>query len=139
MNEEIVIPSLNLNNDKLSDPQDKLAYLIKFVLLSPGFTSSFMEHSLISFRKLEAAYGRDKGNFASILQEKLNGAVFNMFPDAGYKVSVTTEDNEDGTGFAVTISITNASGVPVIGTDKIYVTDGNNLNINYVTGLIKYE
>lgn len=120
-----VIPTLHSGPTQvLKNKDDIVAYIIRHSLMNPGFTSSFIEGRLISFRKLEAEYETDREGLAEAYSSKLKIAFQNLFPDDNISVTVDTYDIDDAK-YGLTINVTDTSAVPLVVSGKIEVSDGD--------------
>lgn len=109
----------------LRKPQDVIAYLIRFVLLSPGFTSDHIEDELVSFRTLEAEFGLDKQELANRLELKLKNVISHFYPNDGIAVTVESYDIEDEPNkYGLKIDVTNSStNEPIMLATNVVVED----------------
>jgi hypothetical protein len=90
-----VIPSLTINQPFIKDRASKLAYLIKFALHNPGWTSSLIENQLVSMRNIEAKCGNDHAAVATMLQQQLSAAMHLHDDDADVSVTVGVNDQNE--------------------------------------------
>ena len=115
-----VIPVLSINTDQLTKKEDQIAYIIRHAFYNPGWTSSQIEGSLISMRRLLAHYEYDRNEFVNGLKQKLELAVKHLYANMNVSVdSVLLSPNT----YKVVISITNDQGVPVLSSSNIKVVD----------------
>lgn len=116
-----VIPSLSLNMPLITDPKEQVVYLLKHAFHNPGWTSSFIEDSLVSMRKLRAQYTEDKTKFTSALQIYLQNAIQRYQPS--FRVEVSSRDVDVNT-YTLVIAITDSMNRLVLSTSDIKVIDG---------------
>ena len=116
-----VLPTLNINQPIIDDPSQIAVSLLKFAFWNPGSTSSYLEHMLISMRKLRASTGQDITKFPNALQYQLDAAI-KRYNDR-YTASVTSE-RLSPTTYKLVISIRDTAGVPLINIDDIVIDDG---------------
>lgn len=130
---KIAVPTLHSrSNPYLESPANTALYLIRFYFANPGSVSSVMNNEIISFRRTEAKYGKDKNKLAEEIGNELTAAMNRYYPDEGYIATVSVEDIE-GTGtdgsllgnYGITIAITNSDGVPVCPRSGITVAKDN--------------
>jgi aspartate/tyrosine/aromatic aminotransferase len=88
MAKQPVIPVLSINTDQITKRDDQLAYLLRHAFYNPGWTSSQIESSLVSMRRLLAQYEDDPAEFANALKQRLEAAVQRLY--AYCRVNVTT-------------------------------------------------
>lgn len=117
----IVIPTLNINQPIITQSSDQMAYLLKFMFWNPGWTSSIVESTLLSLRKLRAKYTEDISTYPQAIEALLKMAVYNY--NTQWTASVRTDRIEDRT-YALVISIVGNDGVPIINNDSIVIRDG---------------
>ena len=112
----------------ISNPADIVAYLIRHSLKNPGFTSSFIENDLISFRKLEAEY-TDKLNLIAIYQQQLQSVILRNLPTEALNVNVDWED-VDGFNYKLSIDVSDQTGTTILVSGKVVITK-DNINITF--------
>ena len=116
-----VLPTLNINQPIVEDLSQIMVSLLKFAFWNPGWTSSYLEHTLVSMRKLRAETGQDIENFPHRLQVYLGEAVRRYDPS----LQVTVTPTRIGvTTYSLSIAITNGQNIPVINLEDIIVRDG---------------
>lgn len=113
-----VIPVLSLNTDQLTKMDDQLAYLLRHAFYNPGWTSSQIESSLVSMRRLLAQYENDRNEFVNALKQKLESAVKRLY--ATFSVNVDSYTISP-TRYGVTIAILDNKGRPIVSSDVIRV------------------
>lgn len=69
-----VTPVLSSKVGYLSDVNEQISTVVRFIIMNPGWISSCWENKLVSFRKLAAKYEKERSEFAS----QLSGAVQNL-------------------------------------------------------------
>ena len=99
------IMTLTIGKDVLTSKQDIIWYLIAFSLQNPGETSSIMEDELLSFRKLNALYGRDASSFAAIYERELTNAILRYFPNDNIRVIVEVEFSKTDASYKLILSV----------------------------------
>lgn len=124
-----VIPVLGLNTDQLTRKDDQLAYILRHAFNNPGWTSSQIEGSLVSMRRLLAKYEQNPGEFTAALRTQLETAIKHLY--ATYTVNVSYETLTPQT-YKVIISIVDGNGQPVLSSDAIKVVD-NRLVLSFDT------
>ena len=62
------IPALFINQMEISTPQDVAAYLIRFLIMNPGWTSSQIESTLLSMRKSVSTTAEDIARLPEYIQ-----------------------------------------------------------------------
>lgn len=122
-----VIPVLGLNTDQLTRKDDQLAYILRHAFNNPGWTSSQIEGSLVSMRRLLAQYEGDPAEFTAALRVRLETAIKHLYAQYSVNVSYYTITPK---GYGVTITIVDASGTPVLSSNAIQVID-NRLVLNF--------
>lgn len=118
---EYALPTLNINQPIITNMSQIMASLLKFAIWNPGWTSSQIEDSLVSMRKLRAEHMDDVNEFARMLQIKLDMAVKRYRSD--WKASVSCYQTGVDT-VNLTIKIADSMNVPVISMDDVIVRDG---------------
>ena len=103
LNNVPVVPTLSkITDPMLKSRENVIMYLIRFLFVNPGGTTSINEGEMISFRKLLAMYGsKDPEKLANKISEMMTTSVAHYFPDDGINVvcNMVKEDGygEDGT------------------------------------------
>ena len=115
-----VIPVLSINTDQLTRPEDQLAYLLRHAFYNPGWTSSQIEGSLVSMRRLLAQYENDRNEFVNALKQRLEAAVKRLY--ATFSVNVDSY-TVSPVKYGITITVVDNRGVPVISSDAIKVVN----------------
>ena len=113
-----VIPVLSLNTDQLTKKEDQLAYIIRHAFYNPGWTSSQIEGSLVSMRRIIAEFEHDKTEFVNALKQRLEHAVKHLYAD--HSVDVEAYDINP-VKYGVTITVLDNQGQPVISSNAIKV------------------
>lgn len=125
------IPTLHLGPTQIiQDKKDIAAYIVRHALNNPGGTSSFVEHELVSFRKLEAEFGENGQLLAKELEGKLNAILYKYFGDDSFMTEVEYEQYDSSSKYKLAINITDASGVPLISNTSISLNN-RKISINY--------
>ena len=117
----VVIPTLFINQMEVSSPQDIAAYLLKFLIQNPGWTSSQIEDTLLSMRKFVASSAEDISGLPDVIRMVFNIAIEKYFP--GYSVRVSTTRQTETT-YALTISILDGLQTPVLTTEDFVIENG---------------
>ena len=105
----------------VSNQADVMAYLIRFLFANPGWTESYHETEMLSFRVMNAKCGDDPTALAEMISNGLQRAMSRYFPNAIPVVNViVTSINPDGT-YALSIEATDSTGVPLIPINKFKV------------------
>ena len=103
--------------------RDIAAYVVAFSLKNPGFTSSYIEDTLVSFRKIEAA-NPERSELVPAYQNALQSAIDKNLPNKGYVVHVSWEDI-DGYNYRLLIDITDPDGNSPLIVGKITVNEND--------------
>ena len=115
------LPTLNINQPIIDDDHLIMLALLKFMFWNPGWTSSQIEDTLLSMRKLRAQCSQDIPDFPQTLQIRLRDAVQRYHPE--WKVTVSHEMLSPTT-YKLIIAITDEINQPVINMDDFVVRDG---------------
>lgn len=115
------LPTLNINQPIIDDDHLIMLALLKFMFWNPGWTSSQIEDTLLSMRKLRAQCSQDIPDFPQTLQIRLRDAVQRYHPE--WKVTVSHEMLSP-TIYKLIIAITDEINQPVINMDDFVVRDG---------------
>lgn len=87
-----ITPVLSTTAGYLQDVRDQIAALLRFVVMNPGWTSSYWEDDLVSFRKLSSAYEADRAELAGRLQSAVESVLKRMFADQNFELNFSTGD-----------------------------------------------
>lgn len=87
----------SISSPNLKKPADVALYLITWLFNNPGHVSSLNRTDMISFRYLEARYGKQPDVLAHEIETRLTDALARYFPNANYSALVTVEKKD---GFA---------------------------------------
>ena len=104
----------------ISNTADIVAYLIRHSLKNPGFTSSFIENDLVSFRKLEAEHV-DKIDLVATYQQQLQTIILRNLPNESLNVMVNWED-VDGFNYKLAIDVTDSTGATILVSGKVTIS-----------------
>lgn len=116
-----VIPTLHAGMSEIvRTDADKLAYIIRHAFKNPGNTSLYIEDSLISFRKLDAEYGRNGVTLAGVVENRLLEIATELIEDLG-SLTVTYQSGEDPL-YHLIVEATNKSGVAILQSVNIAVS-----------------
>lgn len=115
------LPTLNINQPIIDDDHLIMLALLKFMFWNPGWTSSQIEDTLLSMRKLRAQCSQDIPDFPQAIQTRLRDAVQRYHPE--WKVTVSHEMLSPTT-YKLIIAITDEINQPVINMDDFVVRDG---------------
>lgn len=115
------LPTLNINQPIIDDDHLIMLALLKFMFWNPGWTSSQIEDTLLSMRKLRAQCSQDIPDFPQVIQTRLRDAVQRYHPE--WKVTVSHEMLSPST-YKLIIAITDEINQPVINMDDFVVRDG---------------
>ncbi len=100
MSDNNFIPTLDVfQHDKLTEHIDKIAYLVGFTLINPGFTSDNFEHKMLSLGAIVAKYPNKLNDAAAEYEKRLQELINIECTGETYSVSVTNQ-LEDGTDAA---------------------------------------
>ena len=115
------LPTLNINQPIIDDDHLIMLALLKFMFWNPGWTSSQIDATLLSMRKLRAQCSQDIPDFPQAIQTRLRDAVQRYHPE--WKVTVSHEMLSPTT-YKLIIAITDEINQPVINMDDFVVRDG---------------
>lgn len=135
------LPVLSSVTGILTDIHEVTASVVRFVMCTPGTTSSYVEDELVSFRNLAGKYGYDKDNMCKMLEVGLYGILKRYFPNHTPMVSVTHspyEGNELEFRYTLTIDIKyqTADGdiIPGIEAGAFLVDADNRITLKFGSG-----
>lgn len=137
-----VVPTLHaISTPSLSRPEDVATYLIQFLFVNPGATSSVNEDDMLSYRKLYSLYGNDPDRLGIEIAERLTRALGRYFPDKGYLALCTIENkekvSEEGIwqgNKVIVINIGTTDSIPLIPSANITVNEqGDKFEIHLPT------
>lgn len=117
-----VIPTLFINQMEVTTPEDVVAYLLRFMIMNPGWTSSQIEASLLSMRKFVARHTENIEVLPGAVQNVLDAAIKRHYPDLS--ASVTSTRLDEANNYNLHISVTDSYGTPVLSTDDFMIEDG---------------
>jgi len=122
-----VIPTFHAGpTTVLKKKEDIITYVLQFMFANPGWTSSFHESEMISFRVINANAGRTPTRLADSIQEALQNCFRRYFPNDAPMVTVGAEDVEENGAFGLSILVSDALGNPIVPMKKIGIdADGN--------------
>lgn len=118
---DYALPTLNINQPIITEDSQIMASLLKFAIWNPGWTSSQIEDTLVSMRKIRAQYTQDVPDFPQALQGYLDSAVKRYHED--WQANVSYEQVGPNT-YTLIIRISDGLNVPVINMDDVVVRDG---------------
>lgn len=98
------IPVLQVNNSIVTDPQEKVAHLVRQYILSPGNTSATFNDEIISLRLHAAESSEDKIVFPKLIQASLYNKISRYFPNDNISVECSITDIND-VRYNITIDI----------------------------------
>ena len=102
LNNVPVVPTLSkITDPMLKSKENVIMYLIRFLFVNPGGTTSINEGEMISFRKLVAMYGStNPEQLANKISEMMTTSVAHYFPNDGISVvcNVVKEEGYDKDG-----------------------------------------
>ena len=87
----------SISSPNLKKPADVALYLITWLFNNPGHVSSLNRNEMISFRYLEAKFGKQPDVLAHEIEQRLTAALDRYFPNENYAALVTVEKKD---GFA---------------------------------------
>lgn len=122
-----VIPTFHLGSiNTLKTREDIITYLIQFFFANPGWTNSYHEADMLSFRYTNAKHGSDPAKLADTIALQFSTVFAKYFPENTPLVSVTVDTiNADGT-FSLDLLVSDELGNPIIPVSKIKInTDGS--------------
>lgn len=131
-----VIPTLFINQMQIESPQDVIAYLLKFMMTNPGWTSSQIESSLLSIKKFVSKNTENIDVLPGAIQSVLDAAVKRYFPD--YNASVTAAKMSVNT-YNLEISVTDQFGAVVLSSNDFVIEDGEFKLISEVRNIKQTE
>jgi len=106
---------------EISTPQDVAAYLIRFLIMNPGWTSSQIESTLLSMRKSVSATAEDIARLPEYIQDSLNIAMAAYHP--GYSATVKATQVTKTT-YNLHIAVLDRTGAPVLTADDFVIDNG---------------
>jgi len=106
---------------ELNTPQDVAAYLIRFLITNPGWTSSQIESSLLSMRKFVAKTAEDIARLPHLIQETLQEAMSSYYPGYGATVKATRITK---TTYNLHITMLDRLGAPILTVDDFVIDNG---------------
>ena len=102
LNNVPVVPTLSkITDPMLKSKENVIMYLIRFLFVNPGGTTSINEGEMISFRKLVAMYGStNPEQLANKISEMMATSVAHYFPNDGISVvcNMVKEEGYDKDG-----------------------------------------
>ena len=117
-----VIPVLSLGQDQLTRPADQIAYILRHAFYNPGWTSSYIEHYLISLQKLFAECHHNLSEMSNRLAEKLRYTLNELY-DGAYQVNMEIYSVDEITQGVKIIIVDNNQNL-VLSSDDIRVSNG---------------
>lgn len=125
-----MIPTLHNGPVSIAETaKDIVAYIVRHSLKNPGFTSSLIENSIVSFRVLEAANpGRDA--LIESYTEALSEALRANLPEIKTSVSIDWEAKNGSNDYSLTITVTGEDGVTILTHNKVLITK-DDIKINF--------
>lgn len=131
-----VIPTLHNNSvPVIKDVSRQMAYIVRWYFANPGRTSSNNEEELISFRKLNAIYGKDPLTMCNQTQTALQRICSKFVQNVNVEVTYEMKNGRDRDGvlqgnYTMTIRILDATGMPLIEDANIAITEnGEKINV----------
>ncbi len=127
-----VIVSLHYMVDPiLSEPLDKILYLIRQFIYNPGFITTEYKEFELSFRGIATRFPYDPQKVVSMINDKLGEAIKRVVPEFNL---VTTVDYElqDENNYKLVLGVLDEGGNPFIPEVTVNVID-NELNVKYKT------
>ncbi len=129
-----VIPTLQAGVRQKIDSTnivDTCAYILRHAVHNPGYTSEYIEHKLVSLRKINAAHDSDPSGMAPDFKAQLEAALLTA---TGHQIEVTV-DYESNVGepekYTLSISLVDlTTNTPVIPYGKI-TADNQQLSIKF--------
>ncbi len=130
MGSPIIATYHNSTHGVLKTPTDIALYLIRWTFANPGDTSSQLEGEMVSFRVLEAHYGKSPDELSSALSGALKRAMDHYFPDK-YEVTVDYSESNDGTGnYSLSIDISDKDGISICRRHLIEIDADSNFTVH---------
>ena len=80
-----------ISSPNLKKPADVALYLITWLFNNPGHVSTLNRDEMISFKYLEAKFGKQPDNLAHEMEQRLTAALSHYFPNDNYAAIVTVE------------------------------------------------
>lgn len=94
--ENIFIPYLgDASEDVITNPVDKVEYILAFALINPGFTSEDYEDHMVSLSSYVAQYPDDLDQAAREFENSIQRSIELSIPNSGYVASVKVIDVSD--------------------------------------------
>jgi len=94
--EEVFIPYLgDASEDVVTNPVDKVEYILAFSLINPGFTSESYEEYMVSLSTYIAKYPDNLEQAAREFENSVQRSIELSIPESSYVVSVKVEPVAD--------------------------------------------
>ena len=110
-----------ISSPNLKKPPDVALYLITWLFNNPGHVSTLNREEMISFKYLEAKYGKQPDQLAHEMEQRLTAAMGHYFPNDNYSCIVTVEMKDgyasDGTyqgNYGLNIAMVDVNNAPII-------------------------
>ena len=87
-----VTPVLSSKVGYLTDVNEQIATVVRYIIMNPGWISSCWENELISFRKLSARYEKNREEFAANLSGATQALLSKKFRNYQFDCSFKTSD-----------------------------------------------
>lgn len=133
-----MLPVLSSVTGILTNIHEITASIIRFVMCTPGSTSSYVEEELVSFRHLAGRYGYDKDQMCKMLEGGLYTIFRRYFPKHTPIVSVTHapyEGNELEFRYTITIEVSyrteDGEIIPGIESGTFLVDEDNRITLKF--------
>lgn len=115
----------------LTEPVDKVLYLIRHFIYNPGFITTEYEEQELSFRGIATRFPTDPQAVVDMINEKLGNAIKRNVPELELNVS-TQYTFVDQNNYSLTLSVLYSDGTPFI-PDTLVTVDENNISVKYKT------
>ena len=117
-----IIPTLFINDQSgLKTPQDIVAYLLRFMVTNPGQTSSQIESTLLSMRKLVAEHTEDINALPAAIQQVLDASVKRYLPTCR---AIVTGTKVTETAYTLNIAVEDSVGTPILSSNDFVIENG---------------
>ena len=132
LNKIPVVPTLRKITDPMLKSKENIAmYLIQFLFVNPGWTSSYAEGEMMSFRKLLALYGsRDPTELGNHVGTMLTECLNHYFPGEGLTAECVMElehgyskDNVYQGNYTITIAVRDKDGVALCPSSSVVASN----------------
>lgn len=115
----------------LTEPIDKILYLIRHFIHNPGFITTEYKEFELSFRGIATRFPYEPEKVVGMINSKLGDAIKRVIPERNLITTVHYEFTDEN-NYKLVLGVNDESGNPFIPEVNIDVVD-NELNIKYKT------